>query len=359
MVELTIRLTCEKVLTKPNENVLNTGRPQLTTTTVKPIKPEDLERALATVALRQDLDTYVARLVQDGLKNVFFVGAGGSLICSFPAHYIMLQRSEIPSSQIQSDELNCAAPLLMGRNSLVVLASYTGTTKETVAAAKVARATGATVVSAAKEGTPLAEAAHRNFVAKSDIFELMVAFAVLKATGRLTNELAVNSSLQALPHALHHAAEQADDQLALIAERFADDPITYILGSGPNYAWAYGMAMCFLQEMQWKDAAGYDAGEFFQGAFEVIDDDSAVILWLAEDASRPIAERAKAFLEKYARRAAFFDTKSLDLPGIAPELRPDLSPLVIGAVASRLAQHYEAVRNHDLETRRYMFKVDY
>ena len=33
--------------------------------------------------------------------------------------------------------------------------------------------------------------------------------------------------------------------------------------------------------------------------------------------------------------------------------------IVVAALANRLAQHYEAVRGHDLETRRYMFKVDY
>lgn len=334
---------------------------QATAQPVKPIDPEDLERATATVALREDVDAYVASLVEGGLRNIYFVGAGGSLICSYPAHYVLTQRSDIPTFQLQSDELNAAQPELMGEGSVVVLASYTGTTKETVAAARTAKQTGATVVTAAKEGTPLAQEADRNFVAKSDIFELMLAYSVLKATARLTgtDAEAVDSSLDALPQALKGAAEQADEQLASVADKFKDDPVTYVLGSGPNQAWAYGMAMCFLQEMQWKHAAGFNAGEFFQGAFEVVDHDSAVLLWLAEDASRPLAERAQAFLKTYARRAAFVDTKDLDLPGISSQVRPDLTPLVVAALASRLAQHYEAVRDHDLKTRRYMFKVDY
>lgn len=331
----------------------------MTVAAVKPIDPEDLERATSTVSLREELDTYVAELVGQGLRNIYFVGAGGSLICSYPAHYLLTGRSEIPTFQVQSDELNCAQPALMGPASLVVLASYTGTTKETVAAARTARGTGATVVTAAKDGTPLAAEADRNFVAKSDIFELMLAYSVLKATGTIEDAAAVDASLDALPAALRAAAEQADDQLAAVAEKFKDDEVTYVLGSGPNQAWAYGMAMCFLQEMQWKHAAGYNAGEFFQGAFEVVDDDSAVILWLAEDESRPMAERARSFLERYAGRAEFIDTRDLDLEGIAPQLRPHVTPLVVAALASRLAQHYEAVRNHDLKTRRYMFKVDY
>ena len=83
------------------------------------------------------------------------------------------------------------------------------------------------------------------------------------------------------------------------------------------------------------------------------------VLWLGEDASRPMAERGKAFLETYCKKARYVDVADLTLPGVPPAMRKDLSPIVVGALANRLAQHYEAVRGHDLETRRYMFKVDY
>ena len=61
--------------------------------------------------------------------------------------------------------------------------------------------------------------------------------------------------------------------------------------------------MCFLQEMQWKHAAAFNTGEFFQGAFEMVDDDTAVLLWLGDDASRPMGERGKAFLDQYCKKA--------------------------------------------------------
>ena len=132
-----------------------------------------------------------------------------------------------------------------------------------------------------------------------------------------------------------------------------------VLGSGPSYGWAYGLAMCFLQEMQWKHAAAFNSGEFFQGAFEMVDDDTAVLLWVGDDASRPMGERARAFLDKYCKKAQYVDVRDLELPGIPESVRGAISPIVVGALANRLAQHYESVRGHDLETRRYMFKVEY
>lgn len=326
---------------------------------LKPIDADTVDKLAATIGEREAIAAAVSDVVARGLRNVYFVGAGGSIICSYPAHYLLQRKAAFPVFQLQSDELNCTTPAPMGEGSLVVLASYTGTTKETVAAAKTAKASGATVIAAAKGGSPLAEASDVAFSGKSDLFELVVAFELLAATGADIDRAEVDVALEALPQAVRHAIEQAEPQLAKIADAFKDEPITYVLGSGPSYGWAYGLAMCFLQEMQWKHAAAFNTGEFFQGAFEMVDDETAVLLWLGEDASRPMAERGKRFLDTYCKKAQYVDVKDLELPGIPAALRQDVSPIVVGALANRLAQHYEAVRGHDLETRRYMFKVDY
>jgi fructoselysine 6-phosphate deglycase len=329
------------------------------TLSLKPIDADTVEKLTAAVGERAAIAEAVTPVVGAGLRNVYFVGAGGSIICSYPAHYVLQQRGTIPAFQLQSDELNSSVPALMGPGSLVVLASYTGKTKETVQAAKTAKATGATVIAAAKEGSPLAEAVDVAFSGKSDVFELLVAYAVLEATGADLDLAALGATLDALPEAVLDAITESESHLAAIADAFKDEPITYVLGSGPCYGWAYGLAMCFLQEMQWKHAASFNTGEFFQGAFEVVDDDTAVLLWLGEDASRPMAERGKRFLETYCSKARYIDVADLSLPGISKEFRGDVSGVVVGALANRLAQHYEALRGHDLEQRHYMFKVDY
>jgi fructoselysine 6-phosphate deglycase len=326
---------------------------------LKPIDADTADTVRGAIAERHAIAEAIAPLLSRGLRNVYFVGAGGSIICSFPAHYVLQQRGTVPAFQLQSDELNSSVPQLMGPGSLVVLASYTGKTKETVRAAATARATGATVIAAAKAGSPLAEAVDVAFSGKSDVFELMVAYEVLRGTGAPLDLAALDAALDALPDAVVSAIEEAETSLAEIAEAFKDEPITYVLGSGPCYGWAYGLAMCFLQEMQWKHAAGFNTGEFFQGAFEMVDDDTAVLLWLGDDATRPMAERGRRFLETYCGKARYVDVAELTLPGIPAELRGDVSGIVVGALANRLAQHYESVRGHDLDRRRYMFKVDY
>jgi fructoselysine 6-phosphate deglycase len=331
-----------------------------TTLPLRPIDSDLVTKLQETVDQREAVNAVVRGLVDQGLRNVYFVGAGGSLICSYPAHYVLQREADFPSFQVQSDELNCSVPALMGPGSLVVLASYTGTTKETVAAAKTAKATGATVIAVAREGSPLAQAVDVHFKGKSDVFEVLVAYALLQATGaKGYDDDAATSALNALPKAILSAVEESEDKLRGIAAAIKDEPIIYVLGSGPSYAWAYGMAMCFLQEMQWKHAAGFNSGEFFQGAFEMVTEDTAVLNFVGEDPTRPMAERARTFLDTYTRKAHHVDVRDLRLPGVPAELRQDVSPLVIAELANRLAQHFEAVRGHHLDQRRYMFRVQY
>src|SRR5579875_3812269 len=118
-------------------------------------------------------------------------------------------------------------------------------------------------------------------------------------------------------------------------------------------------AMCYLQEMQWRHAAAFNAGEFFHGAFEMITERMPVLLFMGEDETRPVAQRASRFLDRYTRRAFRVDSAELELPGVPAACRAEIGPIVLGALSYRLAQHYEAITGHSLENRRYMFKVDY
>src|SRR3954454_15182973 len=112
------------------------------TLTLKPVDADTVDKLRSAIAERDAIAAAIAPVVEAGLRNVYFVGAGGSIICSWPAHYLLQQKASFPAFQMQSDELNSSTPALMGPGSLVVLASYTGKTKETVQAAAPAKASG-------------------------------------------------------------------------------------------------------------------------------------------------------------------------------------------------------------------------
>lgn len=346
----------------------------MTTGAVLPLKPLPTERRAGldvVLARRADIEALAGRVVAAGLKNVFLTGSGGGLLTHTPVHYVLERgTAAFPTFAYSANELIYREPAALGPGSLVLVASNTGTTPEVVEAAKFARARGATVVSSTKlADSPLAQASDAAFTYGDDdgigdpkqVAEALTALAILRATGDLApaDYDAHVRALQALPDALVDAVREGEDLNRRIAEALKDEPIIYVLGSGPNVGVAYCLSMCYLQEMQWKHAAHFDAAEFLHGAMEVVTDETAVILYLGEEATRPIDERAKRFLEKYTRNAFYVDARDFALPGIEADMRPFVSTYVLFAMQSRLAEHFEAVRGHDLKTRRYMFKVEY
>ena len=328
---------------------------------LKPIEPDLESKIAATLANRGELAAAIQAVVDAGLRDVVFIGAGGSLIAANAAFYMLERQSDLSVFKMQSDEVNTAQPRRLGPGTLAFLASHTGTTKETVAAAAFAKERGATVLSVTKADSPLAAASTKAFTGESDVFYVLAAYLLMKATGTPLDWSKVEQLLVALPAALVRASEESEVPAERVAQAFKDYDITFVLASGPSSAWSYGLAMCYLQEMQWKHAFGYNSGEFFQGSFEVIDDPRvAIINVLTDDPSRPMGERAQRFLDTYAPdRTQTIDVRDFTMPGIPAELRGDVSPLAIALLMGRVARHYEYLRNHNMDLRRYMFKVEY
>jgi fructoselysine 6-phosphate deglycase len=272
---------------------------------------------------------------------------------------------------MDSNEFVYGPPGTLGPDSVVVVGSHTGTTPETIKAIDVARAHRVRAVLGITRDpdSPLAAGADHAFTYGSkhtvwepkQVYLAQIGHGVLLASGdeTLAEHDAALDAYSGLAGAILDAIAASDDYFAKLAAALATEPVIYLLGAGPAEDVARCLSMCYLQEMQWLHSAAFNANEFFHGAFEVVTDETGVILFLGEDHSRPIAERARTFLDKYARRAWTVDLAELALPGIPETYRGEVGPLVLGALASRIAQHFEAVTGHDLNTRRYMHKVEY
>jgi fructoselysine-6-P-deglycase FrlB-like protein len=333
----------------------------------------DLESTISgALEQRSRVSSIVAEAAAGGIKTLFFVGCGGSLYASSPIGDVMATRGRsVVTYRMESGEFVYGPPATLGPDSLVVVGSHTGTTPETIKAIEVARAHGPRAVLAItrEPDSPLAQAADHAFTYGSkhtvwepkQVYLAQIGHGALLACGdesQAEHDAALDA-YSGLGGAILDAIAASDDYLAEMATALASEPVIYVLGAGPAEDVARCLSMCYLQEMQWLHSAAFNANEFFHGAFEVVTDQTAVLLFLGQDHSRPIAERARTFLEKYARRAWTVDLADLALPGIPGAYRGEVGPLVLGSLASRIGQHFEAVTGHDLDTRRYMHKVEY
>ena len=83
-----------------------------------------------------------AKAEDGGVKNVYFVGCGGSLGTLYPAKVFVERESlGLKTGWINSNEFVHSTPKDFGKNSVLCVACHAGNTPETVAAAKLGKET--------------------------------------------------------------------------------------------------------------------------------------------------------------------------------------------------------------------------
>lgn len=326
--------------------------------------------------LSPDVAAAVAGIRQAVPEHVYFVACGGSLSIMYPAKFLLDQRSDLPSDVLNAAEFVHRAPRRLGERSLVVLCSMTGTTKETVAAAELARSNGAMTVCLTMDpdsplgragdhvvrfeapyttGVPI-DAKNSNY---ARIYQIVIGLA--EASGGRDLMTSLNASLSNLQTAIDKADRKFAPTFDAYAPQMAQEPVIYTLASGASYGAAYSFAICVLMEMQWINSQAIHANEFFHGPFEVVDSSRAFILMKGLDSTRPLEERAEAFLRRFGdpARIMVLDAAELELDGLAPEFRGNLVPLIFFDTLWRFAYRIAEIRGHEMLTaRRYMKKLD-
>lgn len=90
-----------------------------------------------------------------------------------------------------------------------------------------------------------------------------------------------------------------------------------------------------------------------------IEDGMSFMLMKGEDETRPLVDRVENFVRKYSDVVEVWDTKDFELEGIDEDMRKFMSPMVMSSQLERVSAHFEHVRNHSLEIRRYYRTVEY
>jgi len=328
--------------------------------------------------LNTDVRTALDQIARRRIDHVFFVACGGSLSVMYPAKFLLDQHSaSLPSDCLNSDEFVCRDPRTLTANSLVILCSMTGTTKETLRAAEHARSKGATTIGLSVDpGSPLAKSV--DFAVRfeapyttgvpinafdsnySRLYQIVMG--LVKIYDGVDKLGPLLTSLGNLQVAIDRAHQRYAPLFETFAPRFKDESVIYTIASGASYGAAYSFAICVLMEMQWINSQAIHANEFFHGPFEVLDKDRAFIMMLGLDSTRPLEERAKGFLDRFGspEKIMVLDAGELDLSGIHDEFKGNVVPLIFFDTLWRFAYRLADLRQHPmLEGRRYMKKISY
>ncbi|MGB3910035.1 MAG: SIS domain-containing protein [Pseudolysinimonas sp.] len=316
----------------------------------------------SAAALRPGIEALIAEL--DGkIKNVYFLGAGGSYAEMMPYALLLQTKSTLPGAAVIAQEFVLAPDRSFGEGSLAVFVSATGSTPDVNTAIEWAKAQGAITVGFTGEAeSPFATSLDHVFLSTArsyDIQLLLLVTALLRARGEFPDYEKLADQLATLPKLMVGVARQADSKASVFANKHKDVEYIFVVGSGNVWGYAYLYSMCVLEECQWLHTTRVHAAEFFHGSLELIERDTTTLLFFGEDETRPLMDRVRDFVELYSDDVTVFDTADYALEGFDPAFRALISPLVIGTAASRLSAHLELVRNHRLDVRRYYRVVEY
>lgn len=305
------------------------------------------------------------------IDSVYFTACGGSLVDMYVSYYFLQAESKkITTGWYTANEFVHVTPKKLGKNSIVFVCSHSGNTPESVEAARVAQESGALTVGLtfndkadllkySDEQIVYEWGNEKEVVHNPMAIMLDMTTQILAGVEGYDKLAAFKDGFAKIDTIVDNAIAQVQPRTKVFAEKYADEKMFYILGSGPSFGHAYGFAICSLMEMQWLDAAPIHSGEYFHGPFEVTDKNRPYIVIESVGRTRELDERALKFLHKYAEKVEVVDAKELGLDMIDSEVAEYFSPILFYTILSEYRSKLADKRDHSLDVRRYMGKVPY
>lgn len=324
---------------------------------------EQIDSVRGALALRSQIEPLVDRIWNKGLKNLCFLGIGGTWASCLQVVCYMKERTRMEVFAANAAEYNTTGDLRIGPDTCVVISSVTGTTVEIVEAVRKVQDNGAVVIGFIdKADAELAGMVDHCITYKAN--EQMKFFITADRFMNLAGEMPEYETMYAqfdryLPEALVEVEKAADDFAREFVSAHKDDALHYFIGGGTLYGATYSYAMCYWEEMHWLRTKSIHSAEFFHGMLEIVEKDTAVTLFIGEDKQRPLGERVARFLPRICENYTIIDTRDYALPGIPEEYRGRVSPWVMHAVTNRIDAHLVDQTGHNMDLRRYYRQMNY
>lgn len=316
-----------------------------------------------------EINKAVDKISEKGFSNIYLVGSGGTYATIGSLAYMFMENSSLPIYHEIAAEVVQLKPKTLDENSVLVTASLTGTTKETIDAVKYANSVGATTVGftsdASTEFGKALDFCFESEASNDDLVEnLEIQFFALGARFMRDNKEfpeyeQLISTLEKLPEVLLQVRRDADKKASNFAAKHKNTKFHMFVGAGNTWWQTYEYAMCVLEEMQWIATKSINAAEFFHGTVEMTDENMSFVLLKGEDNSRALVDRVEHFVKQHSDYVTILDSKDFELSGIDKDMRQFIAPTVLSAALERISTHMEKETGHSLDIRRFYRTVEY
>jgi glucosamine--fructose-6-phosphate aminotransferase (isomerizing) len=239
------------------------------------------------------IDTGLTDELLAGIRRIVIVACGTSYHAGLVGRYAIEQWARLPVEMDIASEYRYRNPVI-GTDDLVIGISQSGETADTLAAMRLAREAGATVLAVTnvmgsqatrdadavlytRAGLEIGVAATKTFVSQvATMYLLGLKLAEVRGTldaGEVTRLIA---ELKRLPHLMAELLERVDEPVQAIAEHWQGSEFFLYLGRHVGLPIALEGALK-LKEISYIPTDAYAAGEMKHGPIALLDDSTPVV----------------------------------------------------------------------------------
>jgi glucosamine--fructose-6-phosphate aminotransferase (isomerizing) len=239
------------------------------------------------------LDTGLSDELLAGIRRIVIVACGTSYHAGLVGRYAIEQWARLPVEMDIASEYRYRNPVV-GEDDLVIGISQSGETADTLAAMRLAREAGATVLAVTnvmgsqatrdadavlytRAGLEIGVAATKTFVSQvATMYLLGLKLAEVRGTLEREEVARLIAELKRLPHLMTELLERVDAPVQAIAERWQSSAFFLYLGRHVGLPIALEGALK-LKEISYIPTDAYAAGEMKHGPIALLDESTPVV----------------------------------------------------------------------------------
>jgi len=311
-------------------------------------------------------------------SRIIIVACGTSWHAGLVGEYLLEDLTRIPVEVEYASEFRYRNPII-SESDVVIAISQSGETADTLAAIKLAKEKGATIIgicnvvgsSISREthagsythaGPEIGVASTKAFTSQVTVLSLMaLSIAHKKGTISESKFRALLHELSSIPEKVEHLLS-SDKQVKHISALFKDARNFLYLGRGYNFPVALEGALK-LKEISYIHAEGYPAAEMKHGPIALIDEEMPVVVIATKKGNY---EKVVSNIEEVKARSgkiiAIVNEGDVDVKAIAdhvieiPEVEDLFSPLLTSIPLQLLSYHIAVMRGCNVDQPRNLAK---
>jgi fructoselysine-6-P-deglycase FrlB-like protein len=295
-------------------------------------------------------------------------GTGDSFMEKVILKWIDAEARDLEGYAYKSADYAISPPKRTNDRTLLIITSVSGTTDDAVLAVDAVRdRVHYTVAFVGPDQSPVADRANTTFTASGAVdpyvancllMQVFVGkFLQLKegwgGMARLLN------SLEHFPKAYVAAALESQKRAKEDAVRFKDHDKMMFVGAGYAEQLGFVTSDCNMAEKLKIHSAFVEASRFLHGPQEIVNNGFPVIHVLGEDQYQPLMGPVQKLCADHDVNTAVYSTREMKMAGIAPDIRPLFSPLVLRTTLKNLVAELAEVKGLDLNHRYFYGKGHY